>query len=169
MHPNCHSVLHSIPDAVISLDKDGYILYVNPATTSLFNFFWKRTRRPAFSSSLSKRRDQIRIWIGTGSQKAGIFRLWLAPTKGRRSVLGRIPDLCDLWSARIGWLYLPVNRCVRQKKGRAWTVEKGGALSADGGRGKGLCHFSSGCQRPYLHLERGCPANKRIYGRWNYR
>jgi PAS domain S-box-containing protein len=38
MHPNCHSVLHSIPDAVISLDKDGYILYVNPATASLFNF-----------------------------------------------------------------------------------------------------------------------------------
>jgi PAS domain S-box-containing protein len=41
MHPNCHSVLHSIPDAVISLDKDGYILYVNPATTSLFNLYEK--------------------------------------------------------------------------------------------------------------------------------
>ena len=41
MDTNCEALLQSIGDAVLMLDKDGYIQYANPATTQLTGYTFR--------------------------------------------------------------------------------------------------------------------------------
>ena len=149
MHPNCHSVLHSIPDAVISLDKDGYILYVNPATASLFNFSEKELVGQPFHLLYQNDGIKSEYELEQARKKREFSGYgWRQKREGGR--FWAEYRICAIYEQRelAGYTCL-LSDASGKKKGRAGTVETGGALSADGGCGKGLCHFSSGRQRPY--------------------
>ncbi|GAB3168719.1 PAS domain-containing sensor histidine kinase [Telluribacter humicola] len=60
MQPNCHLLLQNIKEAIIMLDKDGYIQYSNPATTTITGYTANELLNNHLSLIYSNKEDSLR-------------------------------------------------------------------------------------------------------------